>query len=388
MRLQLILPRVEPTKITPPSICLYEGCQGTYFQFFQAVDKPLRDTVHEGVKAHRYVCLRCGQTFRVYPQGVTRAQSSQRLHGLAVMLYLLGLSYGAVSLTLEALGVYLCKSRVYDIVQAAAEQVPELEQGAVFKGTRTPALGGDITSVKCNGRWLPLGLTVDDTSGLVLTVDELSGEDAETLKTWMEPIATAVGAELLVTDDADAFKTVADELALEHQVCKSHVKRNTDALIENLKPCAAQDVDGSLGVIDVAPEQAVADLDRLGEPIASRQPEEETELRTLHFRYVDAIGPHKGERASVAYRLRLLFLDRWDLWPRLTRYRTWQGPQGEMIDGTNNGSERAIGWWIKERYRTMRGYKRTESAVNISRLLAWAGNHLNRGGADLALLIS
>ena len=73
---------------------------------------------------------------------------------------------------------------------------------------------------------------------------------------------------------------------------------------------------------------------------------------------------------------------------RLTRYRHWQGPNGETIDGTNNGCERAIGWWVKERYRTMRGYKRPKSAVNVSRLLAWCGNHLERGGADLALLVA
>jgi hypothetical protein len=84
----------------------------------------------------------------------------------------------------------------------------------------------------------------------------------------------------------------------------------------------------------------------------------------------------------------MLFLNRWNLWPRLTKYRTWQGSDGETLDGTNNGSERAIGWWIKERYRTMRGYKRRKSAVNVSRLLAWCGNHLNRGGADLSLLIA
>jgi hypothetical protein len=72
----------------------------------------------------------------------------------------------------------------------------------------------------------------------------------------------------------------------------------------------------------------------------------------------------------------------------LTRYRTWRGPKGETVDGTNNGCERAIGWWVKERYRTMRGYKRRKSAVNVSRLLAWCGNHLQRGGADLALLVA
>jgi transposase-like protein len=388
MRLELILPRVEPTKITPPTVCPDEGCQGRHFGLLQEVDKALRDTVYVTVKAHRYRCLRCKRTFRVYPAGVSQAQTSQRVQGLAVMLYLLGLSYGAVSLALDALGVYLCKSRVYEVVQAAAERVPGLKRDQVYEGRKTPALGGDLTGVKCNGRWLPLGITVDDITGLVLTLDGLSGEDTQTLKSWLEPIATAVGARLLVTDDADSLKTVADELALEHQVCKGHVKRNTEALIENLKTLAAQDADGSLSIIGVTPEQAVADLERLGELILRRRPEEEAELATLHRRYLEARPPCTGERASIAYRLRLLFLDRWNLWPRLTRYRTWQGPGGETVDGTNNSSERAIGWWVKERYRTMRGYKRPQSAVNISRLLAWAGNHLNNGGADLALLIA
>jgi hypothetical protein len=39
----------------------------------------------------------------------------------------------------------------------------------------------------------------------------------ETLKEWLELIAEAVGADLLVSDDADAFKTVANELGLEHK---------------------------------------------------------------------------------------------------------------------------------------------------------------------------
>ena len=76
------------------------------------MDKPLKDTVYGAVSAHRYRCLRCKRTFRVYPQGVTQAQTSQRVKGLGVMLYLLGLSYGATSLALEALGVYMCKCGV------------------------------------------------------------------------------------------------------------------------------------------------------------------------------------------------------------------------------------------------------------------------------------
>lgn len=269
-----------------------------------------------------------------------------------------------------------CKTSVYEAVQAAAEKVPGLKRNEVFARLRTPALGGDLTSVKCNGEWLPLGLAVDDTTGLVLTVDELSAEDTETLKEWIEPIAEAVEAKLLVSDDADAFKTAANELGLEHQVCKSHVKRNTQTFIENLESKVESDEDGSLAAIGVTPEQALQDLRRLGELILSRQLEEETELEEMHHRYTDAAPPGRGEKATVAYRLRLMYLDRWNLWRPLTRYRTWQGPKGETVDGTNNGSERAIGWWVKERYRAIRGYKRPKSAVNVSRLLAWCGNHL------------
>ena len=55
-----------------------------------------------------------------------------------MLLYVLGLSYGAVSLTLEALACSMCKNPVYDAVQRAAERVPGLSREAVFGGVRTP----------------------------------------------------------------------------------------------------------------------------------------------------------------------------------------------------------------------------------------------------------
>ncbi len=304
------------------------------------------------------------------------------------MLYLLGLSYGATSLALEALGVYLCKSRVYDAVQEAASRVPGLKRDHVFAGVKTPALGGDLTSVKCKGEWLPLGITVDSISGLALTIDALPAEDIKALKEWIEPIAKSVGAQVLVTDDADGFKTVADEVGVQHQVCKAHVLRNTETLIERYQPLVARDADGSLQAIGVSPQQAAADLTRLGELVKSRQREQATELEAMHRRYLEATPPQEGAHQSLAYRLRLLFLDRWNLWPRLTRYRKWKGPNGETLDGTNNACERAIGWWIKERYRTMRGYKVPEHAVGVSRRLSWCGNFLTtEDGANLAQLL-
>jgi transposase-like protein len=387
MRLHLLLPKVDPKAIPVPSKCAYADCTSQQVQWHQPVNKALRDTVHQQVQVHRYRCLTCGRTFRVYPPGVSHAQSSDRVKGLAVMLYLLGLSYGAVSLVLDSLGAPLSKTEVYQTVQAVAARVPGLKREEVFQGVKTNALGGDLTSVKCAGQWLHLGLTVDSLSGLALTIDAVAAEDAQTLKDWIEPIAASVGAHVLVTDDADGFKTTADELGLLHQVCKSHVKRNTEALIEDLRPLVAKDSDGSLQALGVEPAQAVADVERLGELIKSRQPGQGQELEQMHRRYLSAAPPKKGAVASLAYRLRLLFLDRWNLWSRLTRYRKWRGANQEQLDGTNNACERAIGWWIKERYRSMRGYKVPANALRVSRLLAWCGNFLNRGGANLASLL-
>ena len=203
MRLRILLPKVNPEAMVVPTMCPYAGCGGRKLHLRQEVRKPLRDTVYQQVQVPRYQCLRCKRTFRVYPQGTTRAQTSQRIKGLAVMLYLLGLSYGAVSLALDGLGVYLCKSRVYDAVQEASKRVPGLKREQVFAGIKTPALGADLTSVTCKGVSLPLGITVDPITGLALTIDALSAEDSQTLKDWIEPIAKSVGATVLVTDDAD-----------------------------------------------------------------------------------------------------------------------------------------------------------------------------------------
>jgi hypothetical protein len=398
MRLSLILPRVEADLYPEPKVCPYPGCQGRHFQLRQESRKPVRDTVLREVVARRYGCLRCGRTFRVYPVGISEDHTSARLKGLAVLFYILGLSYGAVALALLALGHPLSKTAVYYAVQAAGEKVKGLRRDDLhlcsgMAQAMIAALGADLTSVKCKGKWLTVGVSVDAIVGTALTVDLLENGEADTLTAWIHEVAEAVGAEVLVSDDADGFKTAADENGLNHQVCKSHVVRNTREWVAQMRPQLARDADGSLADIGVAPEQAVADGDELLRLIQERQPspEAEAKLAAIHLHYVSAASPRELEqdKMMLAYRLRLFTLDRWNLWQRLTLYRHWHDPhQHRAMDGTNNACERAIGWWIKERYRTMRGYKRPQSVLNVSRLIAWAGNHLNTGGADLALVVA
>ena len=45
--------------------------------------------------------------------------------------------------------------------------------------------------------------------------------------------------------------------------------------------------------------------------------------------------------------------------------------EGLEINATNNGSERAVGWSVKDQYRIMRGYKRQRSILNVTSLTGW-----------------
>jgi hypothetical protein len=388
MRLKLLLPDVEPTKFEEPGKCPRPGCRGMRFYPRQAVKKKIVDSEYQEVTAWRYECAKCGCTFRVYAQGVSNKQISKRINGMAIMLYILGLSYGAVEIVLASLGVGIGKTSVFRAVQFAAEKVPGLKREKLLDGYKTKAVGADVTSVRCNGKWIQIGVTVDALNGMVLSIDQLPGEEAEQLKAWLEPILNTVDADVLVTDDADGFKKVSDETGRSHQVCKSHVGRNTDNLVDELSTLLQTGQDHSLETIGVAIEQAFADLALLKELIHSRRPEDQPKLEQMYLRYAKARKPSKGQKHEVAYRMRNLFMDRWNLWPRLTFYRTWKDENGNlMLDGTNNHCERSIGWWIKERYRSMRGYKREQSVLNVSRLIALAGNRLSRG-LDLACLIA
>ena len=391
MRLLVIPPAVQPEVYPEISGCPYAGCGGRHVQPWQRVPKPLRDTHLTAVVAQRFRCVRCGRTFRIYPVGVSHDQTSARLKGMAVLFYVLGMSYGAVAIALAALGCPLSKVAVYNAVQEAGAAVAGLRREAVRRGGgRVVGLGVDLTSVRCAGQWLTVGVSVDAVTGLALSIDVLPNGEAATLTAWIQELADVLDAEILVSDDADGFKTAADAVGVEHQVCKAHVGRNTDAWGETMEPVLAGDGDGSLAALGVTPAQAVADCRELRRLIGERQPTPEAAatLAAIHHRYLGAAPPPKGGTMSLAYRLRLFSLDRWNLWPRLTRYRTWEGPDGEQLDGTNNACERAIGWWVKERYRSMRGYKRPESVLNVSRLIAAMGNALDGPGFALADVVA
>jgi len=187
-------------------------------------------------------------------------------------------------------------------------------------------------------------------------------------------LAGLVGAEVLTTDDAGAIKLLAEALGLEHQLCRVHITENVlNAIAELAEQAWAMPPPPIPEGLDVNAEQLLEDLEALEWIILGHPGSGEKMLEELHLRYAHAPAPREGETATIWYRTRLLTLHLWNHWKRITLYQRWRGRDQEKLDETNNPSERGIGWWIKDRYRSMRGYKRKQSILNVSSLLAWVG---------------
>ena len=382
MHLNVRLPAVQPEAIQPRTQCPYRdrrgrkrACPGTHFKLHQVnCRKPLRDTRHSQVHVRRYRCLTCQRTFRVYPTGVSSAQQSATLKALSVLLYILGLSYQGVSDLLEALNQPLCKSSVYNNVQATGAQAIQLRKTWLKQqGMQVQVLGIDCTHVKRLGQDTIVAVATSILSGAVLDFELIDDESAPTLTRWIQDLAESVGAAVLVTDDADALKTVANDLGLDQQICRAHVNRNVHDLIASLGIKALDHPDRVPRGLHLSVEQFLADLQSLEAIITGLPHDGQQQLTELAERYQGAPPPRPGSRASMWYRMRLLTLDWSEHWSRLVRFQSWRGAHGEQLDGTNNVTEQIIGQRVKERYRTMRGYKRDASILNVSSLLGWIG---------------
>jgi transposase-like protein len=391
MHLSVRLPKVEPWHMEPPNQCPLRDpnnrkkkCNGTHFKAHQLhCRKPVRDRRHTQVTARRYRCLKCHRTFRVYPTGVSHDQQSDTLKGLSVLLYVLGLSYQGVADLLEALQYPLSKSTVYENVQAAGQCAIELRrQWRTSQCGQVQVLGMDFTHVKCKGEDRIVAVATALLTGEPLDFEILQSESALHAERWIRDIARVVGAEILVTDDADGLKTVADDLGLHHQICRAHVNRNVHDLLGALgeKALAHPDpVPPELQGTEITVDQFLEDIQTVECVITSLPANGQTQLEQLCARYQYARPPTQGHRATMWYRMRLLTLDWSEHWARLAFFQKWRGANGEKLDGTNNVTEQIIGQRIKERYRTMRGYKRTPSILNVSSLTAWLGM---KGHAD------
>jgi transposase-like protein len=250
-------------------------------------------------------------------------------------------------------------------------------------------LSVDFTHVKCSGQQRIVAVATAVLTGQPIAFDLLETEKTLHIEQWIRQLAKTLGAEVFVTDDADSLKNVADDLGLTHQICRAHVNRNVHTLIGELGTQMMEHPDRvpwELDPTQVSLDQFAEDLSTVEGIICGIPSNGQQQLEALLARYQDAPPPAQGKSATMWYRFRRLVLDWSENWSRLSLYHRWRGEHGEKLDGTNNVTEQIIGQCVKERYRTMRGYKRDESILNVSSLIGWI--RAQKPGYDMSPLIT
>lgn len=325
MKIVLQLPEVERKQAARPSKCPY--CQGEVFQRWGMVSKRIKDTKVRTVEVPRYKCTSCQKTFRNYPEGVSRAQQSERLKKLSVIMWSLGLSHRSVVLILLVFGVCLSHMSGWRSVQREGKQI---RQKLKWKPARV---------VGVDGAWVAgkgIMVAVDLGEGRLLALAEIDEKEKSAVAAWLKTLKQKHQIGAIVTDDLASYKEIADQLGLGHQVCQFHVRRWVGQALRKLEEELPQEWVPVLSTI----QQMVADLPVHGSKV----------LYEL-WKGIPGRTTAPDEKRTPLEKLRDLVLRLTRDWERYIEFYSDPG-----IPWTNNRTEQIIGR-VKSRAQRVRGYK-------------------------------
>jgi transposase-like protein len=325
----LQLPVVKRKNGTRPKRCPY--CQGETFQRWGKVSKPVRDNRFRHVQVYRYRCCHCHRTFRHYPQGVDQADQTLRMRKLAAIYWILGMSLRNVCLALLPFGVKLSHMSVWRDIQ---EQADLTEKRDHWKPVRVLGLDGAYPLLK--GKKPSVLIAIDLGDGRPVGIGKVDESNPQAVRRWLEPLVQRLGVSVIVTDDLASFRTVAQKLGLEQQVCQFHVRRWVGRTLHELR--------------ESVPKEWLWVLDEIRSLLAELPPEGSRRLFEIWKQIPERRIGRAGERSPLE-KLRNLLIRLSEHWESY-RVFDWQPD----VPWTNNGTEQVIGK-MKMRSRTVRGYK-------------------------------
>ena len=291
------------------------------------------------VEIARYRCTQCGRTFRVYPKGVSRSQRSLRMKKLLVLMWALGLSYRSIVQILQVFGISLSHMSGWREVQEAGEEL------------RRKLSKKDVRVVGIDGAWLQgkgVMVAVDMGNGDLLEIARIDEKDRDALLAWVEELQGKHHFRVLVTDDLNTYKSIAQELELTHQVCQFHLRRWTGSALRQLEkklpPKWRWVIPKIREILQTLPQDGDEQLFRLWLSLPSR-------------------STSPTEKRTPLEKLRDLVLRLSRDWQRYIAFTKEEG-----VPWTNNRTEQCIGR-IKSRAKRVRGYK-SEQGMLLGSLIA------------------
>lgn len=317
--------------------------------------------IHSGLQGRRIVDLRtpvvlqrrmrcpdCGMTWTLRAEGVGAGrQRSDRIRGIGIVLYMLGLSYRSVATFLPCLDCTGSKSSIERDVTEAGQRAAALHRSA--PKARVRVLGVDGTGDAMAGTKGGVLFFVDVDQKRLLCVEPIQETDARRLRQHVRQVFAEVGATELRTDEHSVYEGIVPPGR--HRLCETHWRKSKGKRAWDLWQEARQ----TERDLEADSMQTLLDLLRQ----KPRPPTPPPELEVLVRRYINA-------RRGLPGRIN-----------RLLQHveRTWEHVSDDPFDATNNATERTIGLDLKIRSKTMRGFKNKTKVLNHTYL-----SHLLRGG--------
>lgn len=326
----LHLPEVKACESSRPKKC--PSCGGNTFQRWGGTVRKVRDPHLQEVIVYRYRCCTCRHTFRHYPAGISQASQTARMKALAAIGWILGLSYRGGSMYLSGFGVTLGRMSIWRDVQERAGQI---EKERYWQPVRVMGLDGAY--VRGWGKTQAVLVAVDMGTGKPITVGYVDEKDPQAVKRFLAPLVQRLGVSVIVTDDLMTYRSVADQLSLEQQVCQFHLRRWVGRTLHELKETIPAEW---LWVIEET-KALVRELPIHGD----------RRLLELWRQIPESRQGRFGAELSPLDQLRFLLVRLAENWAHF-RVFDWQPD----VPWTNNPTEQVIGR-MKMRARTVRGYK-------------------------------
>jgi len=204
-------------------------------------------------------------------------------------------------------------------------------------------LGLDGAYVRGWGDTRPVVVAVDLGTGQPVALGAVNEWDPQALRRFLAPLVKRLGVSVIVTDDLQTYRTVAEKLAVEHQVCQFHVRRWVGRAVRRLR--------------DTVPKQWLWVLDEV-ETLIAELPVDGSRVLFELWKQVPPQRPSRDAALEPRDKLRSLLLRLSEHWHR---YRVFDWHKD--VPWTNNGTEQVIGR-MKMRSRTVRGYKTRSGLLN------------------------
>lgn len=294
------------------------------------IHRRISDLRVSAIPQQRMKCPYCGTTWTLLADGVGPGrQRSDRLIGIGVILYMLGLSYRAVEQFLPCLDCRGSSSSIERDVAEAGQKAREFHLSA--PRMRVRVLGVDGTGAAMAGKNAGIVFFVDVDRQKLICLEPLKETDAAKVRRHVARVFAAVGAEELRTDEHSVYEGVVSQE--KHRIClthwrKSKGKRAYDLYRQALSEGGQLEAESMLKLLELLRQKP-------------RPPTVPEDLERLVVRYINAKRGLPGRINQLLQHVE----------------RTWEKVSDDPVDATNNVAERTIGLTFKIRAKTMRGFK-------------------------------